>query len=176
VQFDLTDAQGELAARCILPYHFEVGSRGYLAPSRAPDVGETDHVDILANQSASTSTSGEEHARGEESNRNPSNDISIRDIPSHPVQSHAAPEPQPSAVEIPCDSSGTVLSAVFHDRCSDPQATYVEELAPERGPLTGGLRVVILGDNFPTFPLFARFGNVVVRTVRLHYDTGSSRH
>ena len=49
--------------------------------------------------------------------------------------------------------------------------TYVEptptltEVNPESGPVTGGERIWLKGTDFPTFPLFARFGTAVVPTV-----------
>ena len=34
---------------------------------------------------------------------------------------------------------------------------------PEKGPTTGGIRIAILGENFPSTPLFVGFGDRWVR-------------
>ena len=44
-------------------------------------------------------------------------------------------------------------------------STEVEEVSPDRGPTTGGVRIIILGKNFPSGWLYARFGKFVTCTV-----------
>ena len=44
-------------------------------------------------------------------------------------------------------------------------ATEVEEVSPDKGPTTGGLRIIILGYNFPLVRLYARFGDIITCTV-----------
>ena len=43
--------------------------------------------------------------------------------------------------------------------------TLLEEVNPERGPMTGGIRVALLGENFPALPLWIAFGGNRVRAV-----------
>jgi hypothetical protein len=50
--------------------------------------------------------------------------------------------------------------------------TLLQEVDPERGPTTGGIRVVLFGENFPAGPLFVCFGDSWVRAVsyaQYHY-------
>jgi len=60
-------------------------------------------------------------------------------------------------------------------------ASILQRLAPAEGPVSGGLNILLSGTNFPTHPyqLYARFGTVVVPTVRLLFlppqKTNSSR-
>ena len=41
----------------------------------------------------------------------------------------------------------------------------VEEVVPHKGPTTGGVDIIILGFNFPSTPLYIRFGDSITRTV-----------
>ena len=43
--------------------------------------------------------------------------------------------------------------------------TLLHEVDPEKGPTTGGIRVVLFGENFPAVPLYVCFGNNWVRAV-----------
>ena len=43
--------------------------------------------------------------------------------------------------------------------------TEVEEVVPHKGPTTGGVSIIILGFNFPSAPLYIRFGGFITRTV-----------
>src|SRR5258706_7565144 len=50
--------------------------------------------------------------------------------------------------------------------------TLLQEVSPERGPMTGGMRMGLFGENFPAVPLFVGFGDKWVRAVsyaRYHY-------
>ncbi len=42
---------------------------------------------------------------------------------------------------------------------------FLEEVLPEKGPTTGGIRIAILGENFPSTPLYVGFGDSWVRAV-----------
>ena len=44
-------------------------------------------------------------------------------------------------------------------------STEVEEVVPHKGPTTGGVSIIILGFNFPSAPLYIRFGGFITRTV-----------
>lgn len=51
-------------------------------------------------------------------------------------------------------------------------APYIEEVAPEKGPVTGGIRIFIIGDHFPEGDhLYVRFGNAFARAVSAHLAT-----
>jgi len=52
-----------------------------------------------------------------------------------------------------------------HRPANPPAATLMEEVSPERGPVTGGMHITIFGENFPSTPLFVAFGNNWVRAV-----------
>ena len=50
--------------------------------------------------------------------------------------------------------------------------TLLEEVDPEKGPMTGGIRIALFGENFPAVPLYVGFGDNWVRAVsyaRNHY-------
>ena len=42
---------------------------------------------------------------------------------------------------------------------------FLEEVVPETGPMTGGRHIVLLGENFPSTPLYVAFGDNWVRAV-----------
>ena len=41
----------------------------------------------------------------------------------------------------------------------------LSDINPQRGPITGGDRIVLIGSNFPSSGIFARFGSNVAQTV-----------
>ena len=45
---------------------------------------------------------------------------------------------------------------------------FLEEVLPEKGPTTGGIKIAILGENFPSTPLYVGFGDSWVRAVSKH--------
>ena len=48
----------------------------------------------------------------------------------------------------------------------------LQEVSPQRGPMTGGMGMVLFGENFPAVPLFVGFGDKWARAVsyaRYHY-------
>jgi hypothetical protein len=46
-----------------------------------------------------------------------------------------------------------------------PNEIVLEEVVPEKGPMTGGKHIIMLGENFPATPLYAAFGDKWVRVV-----------
>jgi len=52
-----------------------------------------------------------------------------------------------------------------HRPATPPAETFIEEVSPERGPVTGGINIIILGENFPSTPLYVAFGNNWARAV-----------
>ena len=44
-------------------------------------------------------------------------------------------------------------------------STEVEEVVPHKGPTTGGVPIVIFGNNFPSVRLYVRFGSFITCTV-----------
>ena len=42
---------------------------------------------------------------------------------------------------------------------------FLEEVLPEKGPMTGGIHIAIFGENFPSTPLYVVFGDNWVRAV-----------
>lgn len=49
------------------------------------------------------------------------------------------------------------------DQASDE--IFLEAVVPETGPMAGGIRIVLLGKNFPSTPLHVRFGDNWARAV-----------
>jgi len=77
---------------------------------------------------------------------------------------------------IPSETSRLQMESHAHTRNEGvnqiTDETLLEEVNPERGPTTGGIRVALLGENFPAVPLHVRFGDNWVRAVsyaRYHY-------
>ena len=46
-----------------------------------------------------------------------------------------------------------------------PNEIFLEEILPEKGPMTGGIPIAIFGENFPSTPLYVVFGDNWVRAV-----------
>jgi len=46
-----------------------------------------------------------------------------------------------------------------------PNDIFLEEVLPEKGPMTGGIHVAIFGENFRSTPLYVVFGENWVRAV-----------
>jgi len=51
------------------------------------------------------------------------------------------------------------------DASQVPNEIFLEEVVPEKGPITGGIHIIILGENFPSTPLHVAFGDNWVRAV-----------
>ena len=68
-------------------------------------------------------------------------------------------------VESPVNTRNEGINQITGD-------TRLEEVSPQRGPMTGGMGMVLFGENFPAFPLYVGFGDKWVRAVsyaRYHY-------
>jgi hypothetical protein len=68
---------------------------------------------------------------------------------------------------IPSDRSQNEVPA---RACSEginqtAEDTFLEEVVPEKGPMIGGIPIIILGENFPAVPLYVGFGKNWVRAV-----------
>jgi hypothetical protein len=48
---------------------------------------------------------------------------------------------------------------------SQQHPPYIEGVAPDKGPITGGPQVFVAGDNFPSGPIYLRFGGASARAV-----------
>ena len=46
-----------------------------------------------------------------------------------------------------------------------PNEIILQEVVPDKGPTTGGIHIIILGENFPATPLYVAFGGSWVRAV-----------
>ena len=111
------------------------------------------------------------------SNRRFENTTSTTD-PSYSGTSAAAETSLPN-VSGDSDQQGQQQALTFHDCRLQPHddtpigseadptdpLTEVEEVTPDRGPTTGGVRIIITGDNFPLVQLYVRFGDWVTRAV-----------
>jgi len=72
-------------------------------------------------------------------------------------------------ITIPSETSRSQIEAPART-CNEginqtADETFLEEVVPEKGPMIGGIRIVILGENFPAVPLYVGFGNNWVRVV-----------
>lgn len=73
--------------------------------------------------------------------------------------------PSQLGVESPVNTSNEGINQNTSD-------TRVQEVSPRRGPMTGGMDIVLFGERFPAFPLYVGFGDKWVRAVsyaRYHY-------
>ena len=79
----------------------------------------------------------------------------------------APPGTPPNAVKSPS-------RAISPLRTDSECASALTDVNPDSGSLTGGARIYLIGRDFPAhFPLFARFGTSVVRTVSLLIACGA---
>ena len=79
-------------------------------------------------------------------------------------------------ISIPPEAPQLQIESPVHTRNEgvnqNTRETLLEEVDPERGPTTGGIRVALFGENFPTVPLYVGFGCNWVRAVsyaQYHY-------
>ena len=86
-------------------------------------------------------------------------------------QGRSAPD-----ISIPPEAPQLQIESPAHTRNEgvnqNTRETLLEEVDPERGPTTGGIRVALFGENFPTVPLYVWFGSNWVRAVsyaQYHY-------
>jgi len=78
---------------------------------------------------------------------------------------------------IPSETSGSQIEAPARTRSENTnriaEETFLEEVDPEKGPMTGGIHVAIFGENFPEIPLYVWFGDNWVRAVsHVEFTTG----
>ena len=70
---------------------------------------------------------------------------------------------------IPSETSRLQIESPAHTRNEGinqiTDETLLEEVDPEKGPTTGGIRVALFGENFPAVPLYVGFGDNWVRAV-----------
>ena len=64
--------------------------------------------------------------------------------------------------QLPVEESECTHS---RDTYQAPNEIFLEEVFPEKGPTTGGIKIAVLGENFPATPLFVGFGDRWVRAV-----------
>ena len=79
-------------------------------------------------------------------------------------------------ISIPSDTSQSPIISPAHTRNEGIDQiegeALLEEVVPQKGPTTGGIHICLWGQNFPTVPIFVRFGDNCVRAVsyaRYHY-------
>lgn len=77
---------------------------------------------------------------------------------------------------VPSEMSRLQMESPAHTRNEGvnqiADETLLEEVDPEKGPMTGGIRIALFGENFPAIPLYVGFGDNWVRAVsyvQLHY-------
>ena len=116
-----------------------LGQASFTSPNRplAGVTATTDSTSSGTSAAAETSLSSVSDRRGQQQA------LSVRDSRS------GVPETSPAEGE----ADPTVL------------ATEVEEVVPHKGPTTGGVPIIILGNNFPSVRLYVRFGSFITCTV-----------
>ena len=79
---------------------------------------------------------------------------------------------------IPSETSRLQVESPAHTRNEGmnqiADETLLEEVDPEKGPTTGGIRIALFGENFPAIPLYVAFGDNWVGAVsyfRYHYPS-----
>ena len=72
-------------------------------------------------------------------------------------------------ISIPSETSRLQMESPAHTRNESlnqtTDETLLEEVDPEKGPTTGGIRIALFGENFPAIPLYVGFGDNWVRAV-----------
>ena len=131
-------------------------------------------------------TSGEPHCRREISQASRVPEATSRMLSqsssgiSRPLNtSSAVPSGQgasPPSVSIPSETPRLQIESTTHTRNEGINQitgeTVLDEVDPERGPTTGGIRIALFGGRFPAVPLYVGFGDNWVRAVsyvRYHY-------
>ena len=77
---------------------------------------------------------------------------------------------------LPSEASGSQIEAPARTRNEDmnqiADQTFLEEVVPGKGPMTGMVSIAIFGEDFPEIPLYVWFGENCVRAVshaRVYY-------
>ena len=96
-----------------------------------------------------------------------------------PNPSSAVPSGQggsPPDIFIPSETPQFPTESPAHTRNEginqNTDEILLEDVVPEKGPMTGGIGIALFGENFPDAPLYAGFGDNWVRAVshtRYHY-------
>ena len=73
-------------------------------------------------------------------------------------QGGSAPETSRPQIGAPAQARNESINQIAGD-------TFLEEVVPEKGPMAGGIPIVIFGENFPAVPLYVGFGDNWVRAV-----------
>ena len=75
----------------------------------------------------------------------------------------------PPNVSVPSETPQLPTESPAHTRNElinqNMDETLLEEVDPQKGPTTGGIRVALFGENFPAVPLYVGFGDNWVRSV-----------
>ena len=87
--------------------------------------------------------------------------------------------PHNSSSAVPSGQGGSLLDQIEspphtrnEDIDQDTDEILLEEVIPEKGPMTGGIGIALFGENFPDVPLYVGFGDNWVPAVshtRYHY-------
>ena len=64
--------------------------------------------------------------------------------------------------QLPTESPARTRNELMNQNTDE---TLLEEVDPQKGPTTGGIRVALFGENFPAVPLYVGFGDNWVRSV-----------
>lgn len=114
----------------------------------------------------SVNQSGVPEATSQVLSEGPSGTSGVPNAPS------AIPSGQGSSapyMHIPSETSRSQIKSPPRTRNEGINQTadeaFLEEVVPGKGPMAGGIPIVILGENFPAVPLYVGFGNNWVRAV-----------
>ena len=136
-------------------------------PPKLPKTGSgrVSRFEGLASQGAGPSGLGE-HSSGD--SRGPTNNISsgTSDPPAAVDHHHLT---SPAEAPTPFCQPHQAVKAASGEETADGRDLVMDLVSPDRGPMTGGQNILILGSNFPTdqMPLYASFGDNFTRAVRL---------
>ena len=109
------------------------------------------------------------------SNEGSSGTSGVPDAPSalHSGQGSSIPN-LPMPLTTPQESGEEPEGTHNEDTNQASDEIFLEVVVPETGPMTGGIRVVLLGKNFPSTPLHVRFGDNWARAVSCKLYCSSS--
>ena len=92
----------------------------------------------------------------------------VNSSPVDPPRQHTSPLralPSPPSTQIdPGANLPTNRAEGSFDASAEP-SIVLEELSPDNGPITGGIKILLVGANFPMSPLFVRFGRNITMAV-----------
>jgi len=94
------------------------------------------------------------------------NSSGISQAPNTPS---TVPSGQGGSAPVVSEASQVQIESPAHihneSRNQSTSATVLEEVVPAKGPMTGGVPIVLFGENFPAIPLYVRFGDNWARAV-----------